>query len=103
MEKSKDQRDCDQNLIVRLTDYIRSIVSSDDKKLQDLESLYEEISGSQDIRFIEQKEKQEQINDEIIHLKKLIITPDKEPTMNNVYRLSERICEEICLYGYVFV
>ena len=90
-EKSKDQRDCDQDLIVRLTDYIRSIVSSDAKKLQNLEVLYEEISGSTDIRFIEQKEKQEQLNDEMIHLKKLIITPANEPSMNNIHRLSEKM------------
>lgn len=103
-EKSKDQRDCDQNLIVRLTDYIRSIVSSDNKKLQDLEALYEDISASTDIRFIEHQEKQEQLNDEVIHLQKLIIKPASEPSMNNIHRLSEKMCEGkrfVCMDMYV--
>lgn len=88
-DKVKDQRDCDQNLIVRLTDYLRSIVASDATKLKDLENLYENISDLQDIRFIDQKEKIDQLNDEMIHLKKLIITPVNENPMSNVYQLSK--------------
>ena len=90
-DQTKDQRDCDQNLIVRLVDYLRSIVPADRTKRQDLENLYEGILSSQDIRFIDQNEKNEQLNKEMIHLKKLIITPVNEDSVTNVYQLSKPI------------
>jgi hypothetical protein len=42
--------------------------------MEGLDNLFEEISDLQDIRFIEQKEKNEQLNKELLHFKKLMIT-----------------------------
>jgi len=92
-QDSNTQLDCNQQLITRLIDFLRPVFSTDETKMKDLDTLYEEISDSQDIRFIDQKEKMEQLNNEIIHLKKLIITSPNEGNRNNnpmtkVYQIS---------------
>jgi hypothetical protein len=88
--------DCNQQLIIRLVDLIRPIYSSKRNKLKDLDALIEDISVLQALPFIEQKEKTEQLSNEILHLKKLIITSANEGdrsdnTMTKVYRISEII------------
>ncbi len=98
-QESNTQLDCNQRLIIRLVDLIRPIYSSQTNKLEDLDTLLEEISVSQAIRFIEQKEKTEQLNNEILHLKKLIITSANEDdhsknTMTKVYRISKIISKK---------
>jgi pyruvate carboxylase len=90
--------DCNQQLIIRLVDFIRPIYSSQRKKLEDLDALIEDISVLQALPFIEQREKNEQLNNEILHLKKLIIKSAHEGdqsdnTMTKVYRISEIICK----------
>ncbi|CAF3859151.1 unnamed protein product [Rotaria sordida] len=81
-QKTNTQFDCDRNLITRLIDFIRSIYSSNKKKLKDLDILFNDISDLHDKRFNEQKEKNEQFQEEISYLKKLIITSDNEDNTN---------------------
>jgi hypothetical protein len=95
-QESNTQLDCNQQLIKRLFDFIRPAYSSYKKKKNELDALLEEISVLQDIRYIQQKEKTEQLQSEILHLKKLISTSVNEghssnDTMTKVYRIGEII------------
>jgi hypothetical protein len=82
-QESNTQLDCNQQLITRLIDFLRPAFSTNETKMKELDVLYEEISDSQDIRFIEQKEKIEQLSNEVIHLKKVIVTSPNEANRNN--------------------
>ena len=63
-----------------------------------LETLFEEISNLQDIRYIQQKEKIEQLQDEILHLKNLIIAPaNKDDSSNGTTTKLHQISEIICI------
>jgi predicted RNase H-like nuclease (RuvC/YqgF family) len=93
-QESNTQLDCNQQLITRLIDFIRPTYSSNRDKLNDLDILFQEISTLHDVKLIEQKEKTEQLQTEIAHLKKLIITTaDEDDSGNNtstqIYRISE--------------
>ena len=93
-QESTAQLDCNQQLITRLIDFIRPAYSSNRDKLNDLDILFQEISTLHDEKLIEQKEKNEQLQTEIVHLKKLIITSvDKDDSGNNtttqIYRISK--------------
>jgi len=64
--------------------------------MKNLDNLYEDISILHDKRFLEQKEKNDQLYNKIRHLKKSIIsTPieddDRDSLMTNLYRMSTRI------------
>ncbi|CAF4622827.1 unnamed protein product [Rotaria sp. Silwood2] len=77
-QNTNTQLDCNRNLIIRLVDLIRPVYSSNQKKIKDLDILFNEISDLHDKRFIEQKEKNEQIQKENSHLKNLIVTSANE-------------------------
>jgi hypothetical protein len=67
--------------------------------MKNLDILYKEIFDLQDIRFIEQKEKNDQLSIQIRYLKKSIITTpikddDRDSLMTNVYQMSKRISEK---------
>jgi hypothetical protein len=64
--------------------------------MEGLDNLFEEISDLQDIRFIEQKEKNEQLNKELLHFKKLMMTSTNDSnrrrnTTANVHPIREII------------
>jgi hypothetical protein len=64
--------------------------------MKDLDILYNELSILNNERFLEQKEKTEQLNNQIRHLKKSIITTpieddDRDSLMTNLYRMSKKI------------
>jgi hypothetical protein len=95
-QESNSQLDCNRKLITRLVDFIRPIYSSNEKQMKELDILYEDISILHDKRFLEQKEKNDQLHNKIRHLKKSIIsTPieddDRDSLMTNIYRISTRI------------
>ena len=101
-QDSNTQTYCDQQLLRRLIDFIRPTYSSNRDKLNDLDVLYEEISTLHDVRLIDQKEKNEQLQTEIAHLKKLIITSANEDDCRNntttqIYRISEILS---CIKNY---
>lgn len=101
-QESNTQLDCNRKLITRLFDFIRPVYSSYRKKKEDLDALFEDISDLQDIRYIQQKEKTEQLQNEILHLKKLIMTSVNEghssnDTMTKVFRIGEIIFKIINL------
>ncbi|CAF0982800.1 unnamed protein product [Rotaria sordida] len=81
-QESNAQFNCNRNLITRLIDFIRPVYSLNPKKLKDLDILFNDISDLHDKRFNEQKEKNEQFQKEISHLKKLMITSDNEDNTN---------------------
>jgi hypothetical protein len=63
--------------------------------MKDLDILYKEIFDLQEIRFTEQKEKNDQLSIQIRYLKKSIITnpiedDDRESLMTNIHRMSKR-------------
>ncbi len=92
--ESMSQLECSQQLITRLVDFIRPAYSADRKKMGELETLFEEISTSQDIRFVEPIAKNEQLEEEIRHLRKLIITTEGEGNrqdnmMTKAYRIGK--------------
>lgn len=95
-QDSITQLDCNQQLIIRLVDFIRPIYSPEKKKLRDLDALIEEIAVLQALPFIEQRDKIEQLNNEIQHLKKIIITSENENnhTMTKAYQISKIIFKE---------
>jgi hypothetical protein len=67
--------------------------------MKNLDILYKEIFDLQDIRFIEQKEKNDQLSIQIRYLKKSIITTpikddDRDSLMTNVYQMSKRISKK---------
>ena len=95
-QESNNQHTCNSKLITRLIDAIRPVYSSNDKQMRELHNLFEEISDLQDIRFIEQKEKLENLTNEITHLKKLILGTTKQAeenpnpnTMAKAYQISK--------------
>jgi len=95
-QESNKQIDCNRQLITRLVDFIRPIYSSNEEQMKNLDNLYEDISILHDKRFLEQKEKNDQLHNKIRHLKKSIIsTPieddDRDSLMTNIYRMSMRI------------
>jgi len=95
-QESNTQLECNQQLITRLVDFIRPAYSSQRKKMEDLDELYEDIFNLQYIRFIEQKEKMEQLSNEILHLKKWIIKSaheddDSDRTAERVYRIDSMV------------
>ena len=88
--------DCNQQLLNRLIDFIRPAYSSNEKKMNDLNTLLQEIGVLHEKRHVEQKERYEQLLTEVCHLKKLIITTSNEDdsrnnTMTKLYRMSEII------------
>ena len=102
-QEFKTQLDCNYGLITRLVDFIRPVYSLNQKDMDVLEKLYEEILTLDNVRFNREKEKNEQLHDEILHLKKLIITPVDEEnihsnTMTKIYKISKRVCE-----SFIFV
>jgi hypothetical protein len=95
-QESNTQLDCNQQLITRLIDFIRPVYSSNENQMKDLDLLYENISALHEKRFDEEKEKLNQLNNQIRHLKKSIITTpiednNRESLMTNLYRMSKRI------------
>jgi len=67
--------------------------------MKDLDILYNELSILNNERFLEQKDKTEQLNNQIRHLKKSIITTpieddDRDSLMTNLYRMSKKISRE---------
>jgi hypothetical protein len=102
-QETNTQLDCDRHLITRLVDFIRPVYSSNKKKINDLDTLIEEIGALHDKRCVDQQEKNEQLHNEIRHFKKLIITTPNDDdnrcvTMTKVYRMSKIILNEIILY-----
>ncbi len=98
-QESKTQLDCNRQLITRLIDFLRPAYSSDENQMKNLDILYKEIFDLQDIRFIEQKEKNDQLSIQIRYLKKSIITTpikddDRDSLMTNVYQMSKRISKK---------
>ncbi|CAF3979567.1 unnamed protein product [Rotaria sp. Silwood2] len=82
-QESNTQLDCNRNLITRLVDIIRPVYSSNQEKMKDLDTLVVEIVELHDKRFIEQREKNEELYNEISHLKKRMITLEND---NNISR-----------------
>jgi hypothetical protein len=94
-QESKTQLDCNRQLITRLIDFLRPAYSSYENQMKDLDILYKEIFDLQEIRFTEQKEKNDQLSIQIRYLKKSIITnpiedDDRESLMTNIHRMSKR-------------
>ncbi|CAF3083481.1 unnamed protein product [Rotaria sp. Silwood2] len=77
-QRMNTQFDCDRKLITRLVDLIRPVYSLNQKNMKDLDILFNEILDLHDKRFIEQKEKNEQVQKENSHLKNLIVTSANE-------------------------
>ncbi|UJR15073.1 hypothetical protein I4U23_002042 [Adineta vaga] len=95
-QDSNNQFECNQQLIIRLIDTIRPLYSADEKKIKDLDILFEDISQLHEKRFIEHKEKNDQLQNKIRHLKKSIISPPIEDNsrnslMNDLYRLNAMV------------
>ena len=65
-------------LITRLVDVIRPMYSADVSKMNALETLYDEISALNAKKSLDQKDKNEQLQEEISHLKKLVITSSNQ-------------------------
>jgi len=92
-QESNTQLDCNRQLITRLVDFIRPAYSSNANQMKDLDVLYEDISSLLDKRFIEQKEKNDQLQNKIRHLRNSIITTpieddDRDSLMTNLYRMN---------------
>jgi len=92
-QESNTQLDCNRQLITRLVDLIRPTYSSNANQMKNLDLLYEDISSLHDKRFIEQKEKNDQLQNKIRHLRNSIITTpievdDRESLMTNIYRMN---------------
>jgi predicted RNase H-like nuclease (RuvC/YqgF family) len=82
-QEANSQSDCDQQLITRLMDLIRPAYSNDQKKMIELDAVMQEIGSLHDKRYIEQKEKTEQLRTEICQLQKMLITVPTEPSICN--------------------
>ncbi|CAF1183570.1 unnamed protein product [Adineta steineri] len=93
-QESNTQLDCDRQLITRLTDFIRPIYSSNQKKMKDLDILFDDISILHDKRFFDEKEQNEQLHTKIRHLKKSMVSPtnddddSRNSLMTNLYRIN---------------
>jgi predicted RNase H-like nuclease (RuvC/YqgF family) len=98
-QESNTQLDCNRRLITRLFDFIRPVYSSYRKKKEDLDALFEDISDLQDIRYIQQKEKTEQLQNEILHLKMTSVNEghSSNDTITKVFRIGEIIFKIINL------
>jgi predicted glycosyltransferase len=101
-QESTTQLNCNQKLVTRLIDFIRPAYSSHKQKMNDLDTLYEDISTLHDEKCLDQKEKTEQLHNEIAHLKKLIISVANEDdtgrnTMTKIYRIGEIISRRIII------
>lgn len=89
-----NQYECNQQLITRLIDFIRPIYSSNEQKIKDLDVLLEDVSHQHEKRFVEQKEKNDQLQSQIRHLKKSLVSTSAEDNtqtslMNDLYRISK--------------
>ncbi|CAF3857129.1 unnamed protein product, partial [Rotaria sp. Silwood1] len=76
-QETNTQNDCDQQLITRLMDIIRPVYTNDEKKLNELDNITKEIASLHDKRYIEQKEKIEQLHTEICQLNKMLLTKNE--------------------------
>jgi hypothetical protein len=95
-QETNTQSDCNQRLITRLIDFLRPAYSSKENQMKDLDILYKEILDLQEVRFTEQKAKNDQLAIQVRYLKKSIITnpieeDDRGSMMTNIYRMSRRI------------
>lgn len=95
-QESNSQFDCNQRLIRRLIDLVRPFYSSNEKQLQNLDILRDDISVLHEKRVLEQKEKSDQLQNKLRHLKKSIITApieddDRGSLITNLYRMSKNL------------
>ena len=85
--------DCFQRLIARLFDFIRPMYSTDVRKMDELETLYDEINQLNAKKSWEQKDKNEQLQEEINQLKKLVINSSNQSNpMASLYQMSKSVC-----------
>ncbi|CAF0865750.1 unnamed protein product [Adineta ricciae] len=88
-----NQFECNQQLITRLIDLIRPIYSSNKQKIKDLDVLLEDVSHQHEKRSAEQKERNDQQQNQIRHLKKSLVSTSAEDNiqtslMNDLYRIN---------------
>lgn len=86
--------DCSRQLITRLIDFIRPIYSTDPTKIRSLDGLSTDIAALLDKRSVDEKDKHEQLQAKIRHLRKSITTAPLEDDsrhslMANLYRMSK--------------
>ncbi|CAF4075793.1 unnamed protein product [Rotaria sp. Silwood2] len=74
---------CDKQLITRLMDLIRPAYTNDENKLNELDDMTKEIASLHDKRYIEQKEKIEQLHTEIYQLNRMLLTKDESSLIND--------------------
>ncbi|CAF3329484.1 unnamed protein product [Rotaria socialis] len=73
-QESQSQVDCTRKLIIRLVDFIRPCYSLNERKLRGLNELFDEISRLHAKKSMEQKDKNQELQNEISRLEKFIIT-----------------------------
>lgn len=77
-QEGKTQFSCAQELVVRLLDIIRPAYPNDQQKMIELDKVRNEIAELHDKRYMEQKEKDEQLRTEICQLNRTLCTVRNE-------------------------
>ncbi|CAF4135320.1 unnamed protein product [Rotaria socialis] len=96
-QETNTQWQCDKQLVVRLMDLVRPVYSHDQMKLIELEEMQKQIGSLHDKRYIEQREKFEQLRAEICQLNKMLLEHKDEQLIstdhaddNSVYNIADK-------------